>query len=113
MSTLRLTTLFSVSFFTLLFAALSQATVVTDYLPSNHSYKSTIPTPKLSFGFGLGEKHVRYDQLLSYLNTIEQFSDRVLMTEMGKTQQLRSQVLLTISSPKNLKKLKYLVKATR
>ena len=81
------------------------AAVVTHFLPDNHTYKANIPTPESVIGFGLGERHIRYDQLLNYLTTIDESSDRVLLTNIGKTHQLRDQVLVTISSPNNLKNI--------
>jgi len=91
--------------FTLVFSQLSYAASVTDYLPANHVYSQSIPTPKKIIGFGLGDRHVRYDQLLTYLQAIDNSSARVKITSMGKTQQLRNQILVTISSEENIKNL--------
>ncbi len=97
----RITTLL----FTLIFTSFLHAAAVTEFLPKNHTYDTSIPTPHNIIGFGLGEKHVRYDQLLSYMTAVSNKSDRIVMTETGKTHQFRSQVLFTISSPKNLANL--------
>ncbi len=100
--------------FAILLAALlvtnTHAAAVTHFLPENHSYQANIPTPKSVIGFGLGERHVRYDQLLNYLTTIGESSDRVLLTHIGKTHQFRNQAIVTISSPKNLENIDEILK---
>jgi hypothetical protein len=83
----------------------SQAAPLTAYLPSEQVYKSDIPTPESVLGFGIGERHLRHGQMFDYMNKLTQSSERVLMTDMGKTNQFRQQVLLTISSPENLKNI--------
>ena len=75
---------------------------VSTYLPSDSVYNQKIPTPESTLGFGIGERHPRHDQVLSYLQKVAVASDRVNIEEMGRTTQFRSQVLLTISSPDNL-----------
>ncbi len=75
---------------------------VSTYLPNDGDYNAQIPTPESSLGFGIGERHPRHDQVLHYLTQVAVTSPRVMIEEMGKTTQFRSQVLLTISSPENL-----------
>ena len=87
--------LFSISF-TVLSASVST------YLPKGSDYQQNIPTPESVLGFGIGERHPRHDQVLSYLKQVAATSERVKIAEMGRTTQFRSQVLLTISSPENL-----------
>jgi len=82
-----------------------KAASVEQYLPEGQTYKNEIAKPKDSLGFGIGERHVRHDQLLNYLQTVAYQSDRIQLTEIGKTHQLRKQILLTISSPENLRNL--------
>ena len=75
------------------------------YLPSNAVYSDKIPTPESVLGFGIGERHPRHDQVLSYLQQLAASSSRVQIEEMGRTTEYRSQVLLTISSAENLKNI--------
>jgi len=84
---------------------LSHAAKVHEYLPVDHSYNQVIPTPESSLGFEIGERHPRHDQLLNYINLLASSSDRIKLTAIGKTQELRQQVLLTISSKNNLANL--------
>ncbi|WP_019029287.1 M14 family zinc carboxypeptidase [Colwellia piezophila] len=91
--------------FTLLCATLLSAMPVQDYLPKSSQLNSAIPLPSSSLGFEIGQRHVRYDQLKSYFHLLAESSERVNITSMGKTAQHRDQLLVTISSPKNLANL--------
>ena len=75
---------------------------VSTYLPDGAIYNQEVPTPESVLGFGIGERHPRHDQVLNYLQQVATASARVKIAEMGRTTQLRSQVLLTISSAENL-----------
>ncbi|MFT7432018.1 MAG: hypothetical protein ACI971_002496, partial [Colwellia sp.] len=92
-----------VGFFIL--SPLGYAAKVTDYLPTDHTYNQAIPTPESSLGFGIGERHIRHDQLLNYVKVLASSSERITLTDIGQTQELRQQVLLTISSKDNLANL--------
>jgi hypothetical protein len=89
-------------FFMLTSFVSAYAASVSAYLPKRVGYDGSLPTPESSLGFGIGERHPRHDQMLHYLQDLAEKSDRVLLTEIGKTAQFRSQILLTISSAKNL-----------
>ncbi len=74
-------------------------------LPEHIRYNPEITTPQEFFGFYPGDWHIRHDMLVAYLRLISEQSDRVRFEEYGKTYQLRSLVLLTITSPENHKNL--------
>ena len=82
---------------------------VNHYLPDGHTYKPELTKPEDLFGFGLGERHIRHDQLLQYFNTLATESELVINTDIGRTTEFRQQLLVTISSPKNLAKLPQLL----
>lgn len=82
-----------------------QSAPIDDYLPSDHTYNKVIPVPTDVLGFGLGERHIRYDQLSKYIKAIDAKSQRIQVTSIGRTNQFREQLLVTISSEKNLKNL--------
>ncbi|MEY2706025.1 MAG: hypothetical protein RL407_2087 [Bacteroidota bacterium] len=75
------------------------------YLPKGYTYNPAIPTPKQVLGYEVGEWHVTHDQLVMYMKAVAEASDRVILEETGRTYEKRPQVLLTISSPKNLGQL--------
>jgi hypothetical protein len=96
-----------VSCFIWLFCAHWQvnAQPIAQYFPQNTAFNSAIPTPESVLGFTLGERHLRHDQLVNYLQLLAKSSDRIALTSMGKTYEYREQLLLTISSAENLKQL--------
>ncbi len=75
------------------------------YLPDDVSYDPAIPTPESQLGAGIGEWHVRHDQLVSYMYTLAEASDRITIEETGRTHENRPLVLLTITAPDNRSKL--------
>ena len=72
------------------------------YLPQDVTYNADIPTPQSVFGFEVGEWHVRHDLLRAYMEAVAAASDRVTITEFGRTYEGRKLVMLTITSPQNL-----------
>ncbi len=100
---LLVSALFSLSIF---------AAPVSNYLPKEHQYDNTIPTPQQILGVSIGERHLRHAQLTHYFNAIAQASSRIKLTQIGKTNELRPQFLATISAPENLKNLSNIL-ATR
>lgn len=75
------------------------------YLPEGVSYDPSIPVPKSVIGHEVGEWHVTHDRLVQYMYAIAEASDRVNIEVMGYTHEGRPLVLLTISSPENLKNI--------
>ena len=64
-----------------------------------------IPTPFSIIGHEVGEKAVRYDPLMRYLEVLAASSDRIRMNPYGKTHEGRTMVHLFITSPKNHQRL--------
>lgn len=86
------------------FTFMAHAAKVESYLPQ-HDYQSNIIKPEQLLGFGLGERHVRHDQLVRYMELVAEQSDRVLLTDIGYTQEMRRQILVTITHPDNQQRL--------
>lgn len=66
-----------------------------------------IPTPKAHFGFTIGDDYqlANYTQTEAYFKKLAATSKRVKLVDIGKTEEGRSQYMLIISSPENLKNL--------
>jgi hypothetical protein len=62
-----------------------------------------IPTPESFFGFSVGERHLRPDQIVDYLRALDASSDRMTFEQYGETYEKRPLLLLTITSPENQK----------
>lgn len=67
----------------------------------------TIPSPKDHFGFSIGDDYqlANFTQTEAYIKKLATSSDRIEMTEIGKTEEGRGQFMLIVSSPQNLKNI--------
>lgn len=70
-----------------------------------HPFNTEIPSPEEFLGYGIGERHTRHDLIVSYLTKLAEVSDRASISEYGKTHEGRKLVMLTISTPENLKNI--------
>jgi len=86
-------------------AASAQQADLAYYLPKEVNYNSSIPKPQDILGYQVGEWHVSHDQLVMYMRQIDQLSDRITLTEYGRTHENRPLYLLTITSPDNHKNI--------
>lgn len=64
-----------------------------------------VPSPEEFLGYGPGEHFSRHHDVVRYLETLAESSDRVIIEQYGQTYQRRSLHILTISSPANLARL--------
>ncbi len=67
----------------------------------------TITTPREEFGFDVGADYhlVNYTQLEAYWQKLARESDRMVLREIGKTAEGRTQWVAILSAPENLKQL--------
>ncbi len=75
------------------------------YFDPSVSFNPDIPTPETVLGYQVGEWHVRHDQLVEYMYTLAQSSDRVAIEKIGVTHEQRPLLLVTFASPQNLQRL--------
>jgi hypothetical protein len=80
------------------------------YLLEGFTYNPHIPTPKSILGYEVGEWHATHDQVVMYMRALAQVSERIKIEEIGRTYEKRPQLMLTISSPNNLKNLEQIKK---
>jgi hypothetical protein len=66
---------------------------------------SQIPTPPSIIGHEVGEKAVRYDRLMRYLEALTESSNRIVMKPYGETHEGRTMVHLYVTSPENHQRL--------
>jgi hypothetical protein len=69
--------------------------------PAGIQYNPDIPTPASVLGFELGAAPVRHHQLVDYLTTVANLSDRLSVEVIGYTHERRPILFLTITSRKN------------
>lgn len=75
------------------------------YLPEGYTYNPEVPTPKDVLGFEVGDWHATHDQVIMYMHAVAAASDRVKLEIIGRSYEMRPQIVLTITSPANLGKL--------
>jgi len=71
-------------------------------------FDTRIPTPEQFLGYPIGSHYTRHDQLVAYLKELARLSDRVKLDVTGKTYEERQQIILTITTPENLRQLETL-----
>ncbi len=71
------------------------------------SSAQTIPSPKEHFGFNIGDNYklATYTQTEAYFKKIAAVSDRVKLVNIGLTEEGRTQYMMIVSSPQNIKNL--------
>jgi len=109
MTVMPLRNLIIITLFCLLSSSIFAANVE-KYLPESHQFDENITKPEAVLGFGIGERHIRHDQLINYMETLANDSNKVVLTDIGRTTEMRKQVLMTISHPDNLARLPELLK---
>ncbi|MGK6353007.1 M14 family metallopeptidase [Parapedobacter sp. DT-150] len=69
-------------------------------------FAQSVPSPADHFGFAMGTDYslTNYTQTEAYFKKLDQ-SDRVQLVDIGDTEEGRTQYMLIISSPENMKKL--------
>ncbi|WMN58749.1 M14 family metallopeptidase [Pseudoalteromonas xiamenensis] len=83
----------------------SMAAPLSYYFESAVKFDPTIPTPSSVLGYEVGDWHVRHDQLVDYLKLLAEKSDRLSITEIGRTYEQRPLLLLSFSAPARRKSL--------
>jgi hypothetical protein len=68
-------------------------------------FNAAIPTPEEFLGYEIGEQHTRHDLIVAYVTKLAEISDRASIEVYGKTHEKRKLVMLTVTSPENLKNL--------
>lgn len=70
------------------------------YLPELN-YDPAIPTPEEFLGWQIGEWHLSHDLLQAYMRTLAAASDRITITEYGRSYEGRPMLALIFTSPGN------------
>jgi len=68
---------------------------------------SSVTTPKAQFGHDIGADYVlpNYTQLEAYWRKLDTESDRLMLTEIGRTAEGRPQLMMIVTSPENHRRL--------
>ncbi|MDT8401709.1 MAG: M14 family zinc carboxypeptidase [Bacteroidales bacterium] len=71
------------------------------YFPGETVFNNEITSPWEFLGYDIGSHHSRYDVMIDYLKTLADESGRVRFEVFGYSEELRPQIILTITSPSN------------
>ena len=76
---------------------------------------SKVTAPKDQFGFAIGDDYrlVNYTQYTDYLKKLQAQSERMVVTDIGKTEEGRTEFMAIITSPENQRKLPLIKAANR
>ena len=78
------------------------------FLPEGEMYDASIPSPEAVLGQPLGDRHLRHDQIISYLSVLAASRPEAKLIDYGRTNEGRRLVLLAISSADNISNLEQL-----
>ena len=69
--------------------------------------RARVTTPKQAFGFDLGDDYrlANYKQIEAFWKTLDRQSDRMVLHDMGKTAEGRTQWMAIVTSPENHRRL--------
>lgn len=79
--------------------ASSKSKSAPDALASLIQFNKTIPTPEEFLGYELGSKHIRHDELVSYVTLLSTLSPRFHLLEIGKTFEGRKLLTVVVAKP--------------
>lgn len=69
------------------------------------TYDPAVPTPESVLGFPVGRRPARYDEVVRYITTLAEQSNRVKLFEMGATAEGRKTYYCVISAPEQIARL--------
>ena len=75
------------------------------FFPANAQFDPTIPTPEQFLGYEIGDFHTRHDRMVSYMEKLAAISDKANFQIIGYSNEMRPQVVLTITTPANYNNL--------
>lgn len=91
--------------FCLVCAAPALAEPVTYFQVEGVTYDETVPAFEDHVGYQIGERPVRFDDMISYLRDLAQRSDRISVETIGYSHERRPILTFTVTSPDNHAKL--------
>ncbi|UMB55122.1 zinc carboxypeptidase [Lutibacter sp. A64] len=94
-------------FFTIILFILTQSIVFSQnyYFEEYAPFNKNIPSPEEFLGYAIGDFHTRHDLVISYMEKLAELSDKASLKVIGKTNENRKLVILTITSLENHKNL--------
>ena len=108
---MRLLNVFLAFFLGLFVNAVALGKPSAEYLPADAELDSSLPSPESQLGWEPGDWRIQHPQLVQYMYTLAEQSDRVSIKETGRTYQQKPLLQVIITSPENQAKLESLRQA--
>ncbi|MEG2803327.1 M14 family zinc carboxypeptidase [Stenotrophomonas sp.] len=78
------------------------------FFPQGGEFDPSIPTPQQFFGYEIGSRYTRHDQLVAYFNELARHSDQIKVEQIGSSYEGRPLLIATITSAQNQQQLETL-----
>lgn len=83
------------------------------YVLEGPAARAGLPHPESFLGYRLGTRYTHHHRIVAYLEALSAASDRMRLSEYGRTEEDRPLLLATITSPKNLARLDQIFETSR
>ena len=78
---------------------------VTSFVPDSVQFDADIPSPGEFLGREIGARHTRHARIVAYFRMLARRSDRMAVTEIGKTNELKSMIFGIVTAPEHYEHL--------
>ncbi|HZY79676.1 MAG TPA: M14 family metallopeptidase [Cyclobacteriaceae bacterium] len=75
------------------------------FFPAGTNFDPAIPSPEQFLGYPVGDWHTRHDRIVEYFRELARVSPKAHFQIIGYTNEMRPQVVLTVTSPENYSRL--------
>lgn len=75
------------------------------FFPKGNTFNPDIPSPEQFLGYPIGDFHTRIDRMVAYMEALAAASERAHFEVIGYTNEMRPQVVLTVTDPLNYDRL--------
>ncbi|MDP4821553.1 MAG: M14 family zinc carboxypeptidase, partial [Saprospiraceae bacterium] len=75
------------------------------FFPKGNTFNPDIPSPEQFLGYRIGDFHTRIDRMVAYMEALAAASERAHFEVIGYTNEMRPQVVLTVTDPQNYDRL--------
>ena len=73
----------------------------TNFFPDSVQFNADIPSPGEFLGREIGARHTRHARIVAYFQMLARRSDRITVTEIGKTNELKSMIFGVVTAPEH------------
>ena len=71
------------------------------FFPDSLRFDPDIPAPADFLGYDIGAHHTRHDRIVAYFRELARRSDRITVTEVGRTNEHRPMIYAIVTAPEN------------